>query len=97
MTIKLEEVKLESDDVLVLFDVSSRSKHTVGQSVNLEKLSFRTFEISKYVQLTKLCIMPSNLERIFINTLKYHVFAPMGRFLLELIYLYFSTVLPSII
>jgi len=25
----------------------------------------------------------------FINTLKYHVFAPMGRFQLELIYLYF--------
>ena len=24
-----------------------------------------------------------------INTFKYHVFAPMGRFLLELIYLYF--------
>ena len=28
--------------------------------------------------------------RMGINTKKYHVFAPMGRFQLELIYLYFS-------
>ena len=28
----------------------------------------------------------------FINTFKYHVFAPMGRFQLELIYLYFPEV-----
>ena len=27
---------------------------------------------------------------LFLNTFKYHVFAPMGRFQLELIYLYFS-------
>jgi hypothetical protein len=26
----------------------------------------------------------------YINTFKYHVFAPMGRFQLELIYFYFS-------
>ena len=29
---------------------------------------------------------------MFINTFKYHVFAPMGRFQLELIYLYGRTV-----
>ena len=43
-------------------------------------------------------IFPSMLSPIFviffictsINTFKYHVFAPMGRFQLELIYLYFT-------
>ena len=30
-----------------------------------------------------------NQTSLFINTFKYHVFAPMGRFQLELIYLYF--------
>ena len=36
-----------------------------------------------------------NKLQIYINTKKYHVFAPMGRFQLELIYLHFSTVVPS--
>ena len=36
-------------------------------------------------------------DQVFINTSKYHVSAPMGRFQLELIYYftYFSTVVPS--
>ena len=60
---KLEEVKLESDDVLAFFDVTSLFPTIQPDKVliNLENglhhsLSFSKFEISEYVQLTKLCI-----------------------------------------
>ena len=38
-----------------------------------------------YVQLS----IPTTIVNIGVNTFKYHIFAPMGRFQLELIYLYF--------
>ena len=54
-----------------------------------------TFYIKKYIDKLKLNLLftepKGNLQEDFlVNTKKYHVFAPMGRFQLESIYLYNS-------
>ena len=49
---KLEEVKIERDDVLVSFDVTV----VINLEKSLSSLYFSKFEISEYVALTKLCI-----------------------------------------
>ena len=65
---KLEEVKVESDDLLVSFDVTSffpsipLEKVLISLEKWLTSLSFSKFEISEYVQLTKLCIFQNALK-----------------------------------
>ena len=59
-----------------------QNKHT-SNKVFVSKLN------TEMVGMLKITILDLYLKHDFLNTFKYHVFAPMGRFQLESIYLYF--------
>ena len=50
---------------------------------------FTKIMLIKYLIITNIYFQSQYLVSLGINTKKYHVFAPMGRFQLESIYLYF--------
>ena len=101
---KLEEVKIERDDVLVSFDVTSLFPSIPLDKVviNLEKwlssLYFSKFEISEYVALTKLCILHNAFkfgENFYIQNNGLAMGNPLSPFLANLFMSEFETHITS--
>ena len=59
--------------------------HSPGKTTLLQKIT----EITTSLKSSRICMIIFIIIFKVINTFKYHVFAPMVRFQLELIYLYF--------
>ena len=71
----------------------------VKDKITTRTIFFKPNSIANWASMSKFInfevIVKIFMSWFVVNTFNYHIFAPMGRFQLELIYLLFSTVVPS--